>query len=77
MEVPPPNHVEGVLEFEVNSNLDSRYRRRKVQYLVDWVGYDASDRSWEPVANINHANDAVANFHRFFPSRPRPSVSSI
>ena len=39
---PPP--VDGVSKFEVHSILDSRVRRRKLEYLVDWVGYDASNR---------------------------------
>ena len=42
---PSPMEVDGVPEFEVQAVLDSRIRRRKLQYLVDWVGYDASDRT--------------------------------
>ena len=32
--------VDGAEEFEVNSILDSRFRRRKLEYYVNWVGYD-------------------------------------
>ena len=42
---PPAIQVDGVEEFEVHSVLDSRFNRRKLEYLVDWVGYDASDQS--------------------------------
>ena len=35
VEVPFPIQVDGFLEFEANSILDSRFRRRKLQYLVD------------------------------------------
>ena len=38
---PPAIEVDGVPEFEVHSIMDSRIRRRKLEYLVDWVGYDA------------------------------------
>ena len=33
VEVPLPIQVDGLPEFEVNSILDSRFRRRKLQYL--------------------------------------------
>ena len=32
---PPTIHVDGVEEFEVNSILDSRFRRRELEYYVD------------------------------------------
>ena len=72
VEVPLPIQVDGFLEFEVHSILDSRFRRRKLEYLVDWVGYDVSDRTWELVANLSNAQDAIATFHLHFPSRPSP-----
>ena len=37
VEVPLPIQVDGIPEFEVNSILDSRFRRRKLYYFVDWV----------------------------------------
>ena len=45
--VPPPRPeiVDSFEEFEVLQILDSRIRRRRIQYLVDWVGYDASERT--------------------------------
>ena len=69
--VPFPIQVDGLPEFEVNSILDSRFRRRKLQY-VDWVGYDESERSWEPADNITNAGAAVAEYHLQYPSRPHP-----
>ena len=41
-----PIQVDVLLEFEVREILDSRICRRKIQYLVDWVGYDIYERSW-------------------------------
>ena len=69
--------VDGVEEFEVHEILDSRFRRGKLQYYVDWVGYDVSDRSWEPAGNLGNAAEALRNYHQKFPSRPRPPVSSF
>ena len=74
---PPAILVDGVEEFEVHEILDSRFRRGQLQYYVDWVGYDVSDRSWEPTGNQGHATKALRNFHQKFPSRPRPPVSSF
>ena len=45
VEVPLPIQVDGLPEIEVNSILDSRFRRRKLYYLVDWVGYNQSERT--------------------------------
>ena len=68
--------VDGVEEFEVNSILESRIRRRKLQYYVDWVGYDVSDRLWEPAVVLTNATDAIQDFHKKCPSRPRLHVVS-
>ena len=65
-----PIQVDGLPEFEVASILDSRIRYRKLFYLVDWVGYDASDRTWEPAANLSHATFAISDFHSKYPSKP-------
>ena len=43
--IPPPLHVDGLPEFEVKEILDSKIRRRKIRYFVDWVGYDVFERS--------------------------------
>ena len=72
VDIPLPIQVDGFLEFEVNSILDSRFKRRKLEYLVDWIGYDASDWTWEPAANLTNAQDAIATFHTRFPSRSSP-----
>ena len=73
---PPTIQVDGVEEFEVNSILDPRFRRRKLEYYVDWVGYNVSDRSWEPVVALGNAKEPIQYFHIRFPSRPRPHVAS-
>jgi hypothetical protein len=69
---PPPLEIEGHDEFEVERILDSRIHYRKVQYLVKWVGYDASHDSWEPVSHVDNAKKAVAEFHKNHPDAPAP-----
>ena len=68
--IPLPIHVDGLPKFEVREILDSRIRRKKIQYLVDWVGYDISERSWQPVANLSNAQSAIADFHIRYPDSP-------
>ena len=67
--LPPAIQVDGVEEFEVNYILDSRFRRRKLEYYVDWVSYDVSKRSWEPGVTSTNASEAIQDFHRICPSR--------
>jgi hypothetical protein len=73
---PPPVEAEGELEWEVESILASRLRRRKLYYLVQWSGFtDDNDRtSWEPAANLRNASVLVAEFHRLHPEQPGPSA---
>jgi len=71
-EPPSPVEVEGELEYEVREILDSKMESRQLFYLVDGVGYGPEERTWEPATNVEHAKDAVADFHRMHPRRPSP-----
>ena len=68
---PPPVIVdeEGHEEWHVEEVLDSRIYRRRLQYLVKWVGYDRSD--WEPAEGVNKF-EAVDRFHQRYPEKPGP-----
>ena len=68
---PHPIQVDGFPEFEVRAILDSKIRERKLLYFVDWVGYDISDRFWEPAANLSNASVAISDFHAKYPDRIR------
>src|ERR1700738_3267646 len=67
---PPPDEIEGELEYEVREVLNSRIVRGKLRYLVDWVGYGPEERTWESVEN---AQEEVAAFHQAHPDRPSPA----
>jgi hypothetical protein len=70
---PPPELVEGQTEYTVDKVLDSRIRRSKLEYLVDWEGYGEEERTWEPAENLGGAPEAVTEFHRQYPQRPANS----
>ena len=73
---PPPVVVDGEPEHEVATVLDSNFVRGKIFYLVNWVGFDEFERSWESADNMGNAADAIADFHATFLDRPSPPPSS-
>jgi hypothetical protein len=70
-QIPPlPVEIEGQEKFEVSEILDSRIIRRKMEYLIQWQGYDINERTWEPVANLRHAPEMLQEFYRRYPEKP-------
>jgi hypothetical protein len=72
---PPPVIVDDHEEFEVETILDSRTRYGRLQYYVHWKDWPISDRSWQPRENLGNSQDLVDDFHRKYPSKPRPRTS--
>ncbi|CAJ0968385.1 unnamed protein product [Ranitomeya imitator] len=66
---PAPVLVDGELEYVVEKILDSRFSRRKLQYLVKWKGYGQEDNSWVFASDV-HAADLVRASHLAHPDRP-------
>jgi Chromo (CHRromatin Organisation MOdifier) domain len=51
-------------EFEVERIDGQRSSIRGVkEYLVKWKGYGDKERTWEPLSNLENADQAVANWH--------------
>ena len=65
---PPPVVTKDATEYEVAEILDSRIRRGRVQYLVQWQGYASEDNSWEPATTITE--DVPALVQRFHEDHP-------
>lgn len=68
---PEPDIIDKELHYEVQEILNSRRWRRKLQYLVKWVGYPALDNSWENASDCAGAPEAIANYHQDHPNAPR------
>ena len=64
----PPVEVEGETEWEVEEILDSRFFRRRLQYLIKWTGWDALD--WTEAKDVTHCSDLLEDFHRLRPTKP-------
>ena len=62
---PPPDLIDGEEEYEVKEIVQSRKygRQRKVQYLIKWKGYPASENQWVDWDDI-HADEALVEFRR-------------
>jgi hypothetical protein len=87
---PPPDLVDGAEEYSVEKILDSRKfgRRRRLQYLVKWEGYPASDNMWVDKDDV-FADDKVQEFKASNPTKethirslsfaksPYPSAQSL
>ena len=60
----------------VDSRIYKRTKQWKLQYLVQWAGYEGTEKefTWEPADDFEHASEAVENYHSAYPSKPRPDT---
>ncbi len=71
---PPPVEVLEELQWEVKSILDSRRRNGRVQYLVEWLGFEDDEyerQTWEPWQNLEGAKSLVRQYHQDHPDKPQ------
>jgi hypothetical protein len=61
---PPPDLVHNEPKFEVEAVLKSRQlRRREREHLVKWKGYRPIEASWVNESDMEHAQEAIEEFH--------------
>ena len=65
-------HWQPRLQHEVAAILDSKIVRKKLYYLVDWLGYSPNERTWEPIENMTNARALLQDFHRQYPDKLGP-----
>ncbi|MBW0576738.1 hypothetical protein O181_116453 [Austropuccinia psidii MF-1] len=76
-EPPPPITIGEEEEWEVSQVLDSKLKRRKLWYLVEWKGFsqDPERSTWELAKSLKNCPDLVNNFHSLYPDKPGPNSS--
>jgi hypothetical protein len=81
-EAPPPDPeiINGEVEYEVEAILDHRIRRRKPEFLVKWLGYDAAkDSTWVPLKDMTNSADILRDYcqtyNLFFFNRGRYDIT--
>ncbi|MBW0486173.1 hypothetical protein O181_025888 [Austropuccinia psidii MF-1] len=64
-EPPPPIIMEEEEEWEVSQILQSKFKRRRLWYLVEWKGFsqDPERSTWEPAQNLKICPELVKDFH--------------
>jgi len=67
---PPPIIVDGELEWEVEEVLDSRWHRRRFQFLIKWKGFSKEHNSWEVASDVK-VPDLIAEYYQRHPAAPR------
>ncbi|MBW0590047.1 hypothetical protein O181_129762 [Austropuccinia psidii MF-1] len=76
-EPPPPIIIEEEEEWEVSQILDSKLKRGRLWYLVEWKGFsqDPGRSTWEPTENVKNCPELVKNFHYLYCEKPGPNYS--
>ncbi|MBW0512609.1 hypothetical protein O181_052324 [Austropuccinia psidii MF-1] len=74
-EPPPPIIIEE--EWEVSQILDSKLKRGKLWYLVEWKGFsqDPERSTREPNEYLNNFPEIIKDFHYVYPDKPGPNSS--
>ncbi|KNZ56038.1 uncharacterized protein VP01_2512g3 [Puccinia sorghi] len=60
-----PFNIQDHLEWEVSRILDSRLRKGKLQYLVEWTGYQSEkdQTSWETTNHLGNFSELICDVH--------------
>jgi len=66
--LPPIITPEGEEEYEVEEILDTKLNRGRIQYLVKWKGYDASENKWIKRAEAENIQTLINEFHEKNPT---------
>ena len=79
-QAPGPVEIDsdGHAQYEVANILNSRNEPRsgRLQYLIEWLGYEGTDEhtSWEPKDNVVSAMEKIEEFHLRYPEKPATDI---
>ena len=68
-EVPETIWVDGEAHQEVREIVDSRWLRKKLQYLIEWKHFPVGEREWVDACHVR-APKLVRRFHASCPEKP-------
>ncbi|MBW0587392.1 hypothetical protein O181_127107, partial [Austropuccinia psidii MF-1] len=76
---PPPIIIKEEEEWEVSQILDSKFKRGKLWYLVEWKGFsqDSERSTWEPTQNLKNCPELFKDFHSLYPDKRGPNSSKV
>ena len=78
---PGPIDVDGDDEYEVANIINSRLNTRtgKLEYLVEWLGYEGTDKhtTWEPKNNVTSSTSKLEEFHSRYPDKPHANSNEL
>ncbi|MBW0577306.1 hypothetical protein O181_117021 [Austropuccinia psidii MF-1] len=76
-EHPPSIIMKEEKEWEVSQILDSKFKRRKLWYLVKWKCFsqDTERSILEPADNLNNCPELVKDLNYSYPDKPGPNLS--
>jgi hypothetical protein len=64
VEPPPPELVEGTLEYEVEGILRHKGKGAHRRYLVLWKGYPLTEATWEPAMHLDNTPEILETYLR-------------
>ncbi|MBW0497912.1 hypothetical protein O181_037627 [Austropuccinia psidii MF-1] len=75
----PPILVEEQEEWEVAQVLDSKLKRDKLRYLVEWKGFSEYPErtTCQPASNLTNSQDLVKYFFSLYPDNPGLNTSRV
>ncbi|MBW0558062.1 hypothetical protein O181_097777 [Austropuccinia psidii MF-1] len=76
-EPPPPIIIEEEEKWEFSQIMDSKFKRIKLWFLVEWKGFSQGpERStWEPAKKLNNFPEVVKDLHYLYTDKPGPNSS--
>jgi hypothetical protein len=74
---PGPLEVEGEEEYEVEEIVDSERRQDGWYYRVKWKGYGPESNTWEPKANLEHAESILKKYHQKLLKKAHDAAKSL
>jgi hypothetical protein len=72
-----PLEVKGEEEYEVEEIVDRKHHLNGWCYRVKWKGYGPESNTWEPKANLEHAEKIIKNYHQKLLKKAHDAAKSL